>query len=134
MKAWHYDQIAPAANGCISGTLAEWPYLAEALTAQGIRLPTNTLASALQAICRLILAERKTTDARRGSELVKQLQASLLERGIYVNPTDICECYRQYSETYESQSWVEDLATWDGLPHIGPVDYIAARIGSGKPN
>ena len=130
MKTWHYDQIAPAANGCISGTLAEWPYLAEALSAQGIRLPTNTLASALQAICRLVLAERKTKDpyAHLGGPVV-ELQGMLLYREIYANPNDICECYRGYCESFACQSWVDDLERWDGTDHIGPVDYIAARIG-----
>jgi len=120
MKTWHYDQIAPAANGCIDGTLAGWPYLAEALSAQGIRLPTNTPASALQAICRLILNERKTIETTAESDEVKELQAKLLEREVYVNCHDIAECRRGYCEAFAFIGWLSDLEE---------VDYIAARIG-----
>ena len=135
MKTWEYEAITEGSQNCDTHLkLAYYPELAEALCKNGLSLPLNVTMKAVREICRLILAERKTTDARRGSELVKQLQASMLERGIYVNPTDVCECYRQYSETYESQRWVENLESWEGRFHIGPVDYIAARIGNGKPS
>jgi hypothetical protein len=131
MKGWEYEAITEAANATewdCQSNLCGWPELQEALTNNGMPLLGYTRMKAVKEICRLILAERKTADVRRGSDLVKQLQTSLLERGLYVNPTDTCECYRHYSETYEAQSWVENLATWGGADHVDPVTYIAARI------
>jgi hypothetical protein len=128
MKKWHYDQIAPAANGCVSGTLAEWPYLAEALTAQGIKLPTNTFSTTLQAICRLILSQSKIGNARKNSQAVKALREALLDRDLYVSDNDIAEIYGDYCESFTASSWL-DLSYWQDASHIGPVDYIAARIG-----
>jgi hypothetical protein len=128
MKTWHYEAFRDAATGTRAGCLCDWPEVAEALTANGIPLHPGVRMSSVREICRLVLAERKTADVRRGSELVRQLQASLLERGLYVNPTDICECYCHYSERYEAQSWVENLATWEGADHVDPVTYIAARV------
>ena len=129
MKTWHYDQIAPAANGCVSGTLAEWPYFAEALTAQGIRLPTNTLASALQAICRLILAESKIGNVRKNSQAVRELREALLGREVYVSDNDIAEIYGDYCESFLGVPWYSDLSAFESAKHVKPVDYIAARIG-----
>lgn len=48
-------QIDPAARGCISGRLAEWPHLAEALRQHGYRLAPDTPARDLKTICREIL-------------------------------------------------------------------------------
>lgn len=125
MKKWHYDQIAPAANGCISGTLSEWPYLAEALIAQGIPMPLGTNSQALQSICRLILAERKTKFLHIPPN--KELQDALLEREIYVSNDDIAETYSEYCESWAAMQWAP-LDYWDDADHIGPVDYIAARV------
>ena len=80
-------------------------------------------------ICRLILAERKVNAQNAGCKLSHQLQADLLGRGIYLSRHDICECYRGYCETYTAAGWISDLSYWDETDdHIGPVDYIAARI------
>ena len=128
MKRWHYEQIAPAANGCVSGTLAEWPYLAEALTEQGIRLPLNTWSMTLQAICRLILVQRKTIEANAERSEARELQSQLLDRDIYASRHDVAQCYADYCEEFAAAGWLT-LDDWELGDHIGPVDYIAARIG-----
>ena len=129
MKTWHCETIRDASTGTIAGQLCEWTELSEALTANGVRLHPGTAMTSVREICRLILAERKTTDpyAHLGGPVV-ELQGMLLYREIYANPNDVCECYRGYCESFAAQSWVDDLEYWQDASHIGPVDYIAARI------
>lgn len=125
MKSWAYDQIAPAAAGAIDKTLADWPYLREALAEEGIRLPGDTPATTLTKICKLILAERKTLDWH--PEPCEQLQKALLAREVYVNLSEIAERYGDYCEAFFSTPWLELNACDDG-EHISPVDYIVARV------
>lgn len=57
MNADYTIQIEQAAIGCVSGTLAEWPLLDEALReCAGISLPKETDALSLKRICRGVLA------------------------------------------------------------------------------
>lgn len=129
MKKWHHDQIHQAAIGCISGSLIEWPYLAEALMAQGVPLPPGTTASTVQAVCKLILTQRKV-----GSVYTQHLGAAdaiqerLLDRECYLSRRDICELYNAFCEAFAATSWVEDLGYWDQADHIGPIEYILARV------
>jgi hypothetical protein len=135
MKTWHYETIRGASTGTIAGQLCDWPEVAEALTANGIPLHPGVRMSSVREICRLILAERKTTDpyAKAGGA-ASTIQAMLLDREIYASLADIAECYRHYCEEFAASGWLE-LSYWDDTDdHIGPVDYIAARIGNGKPN
>jgi hypothetical protein len=90
---------------------------------------------AVREICRLILAERKTTDAyAKAGGSASTIQAMLLDREIYASLADIAECYRHYCEEFAASGWLE-LSYWDEADdHIGPVDYIAARIGNAKPS
>lgn len=127
MKLWAYDQIVPAAAGAIDKTLADWPYLRQALNEEGIRLPGDTPAATVTKICKLVLAERKTKESMTESMEAKRLQNALLERGIYVSRNDIAECYHGYCEIFASVGWLV-LSYWDHVNHIGPVDYIAERI------
>lgn len=53
-------QIEVASKGCISGTLAEWPHLKQALRKLGYSLPDFTLAGELRDICKEILDKQKT--------------------------------------------------------------------------
>lgn len=48
-------QVQMAAKGCVSGTLAEWPYLAGALRRYGFDLPPETEARHLRDLSREIL-------------------------------------------------------------------------------
>ncbi len=125
MKLWAYDQIVPAAAGAIDKTIADWPYLRQALEQEGIRLPGDTLATTVTKICKLILAERKTRFLH--PEPCGQLQQALLGREIYVSLNDIAETYSEYCESWAAMQWAP-LCDWDGCVHIGPVDYIAARV------
>jgi hypothetical protein len=126
MKAWEYETIRDAMSQ--RGTLADWPELREALANNGLSLPGGVSMIAVREMCRLILAEQKVTDTHADSEEAIELQSRLLDRGIYVNRHEVAECYRNYCNDYLSVSW-EYLNYWDGTDHIGPVDYIAARIG-----
>ncbi len=53
-----YDRIQfeQAANGCISGTLEEWPCLHAAFYAKGIDLHQDTRASTLTVLSKLVLS------------------------------------------------------------------------------
>jgi hypothetical protein len=55
MSDHDFIQIDSAARGCVSGTLVEWPHLRAALDREGRRLPTDTPATELQAVCREIM-------------------------------------------------------------------------------
>lgn len=48
-------QIEMAAQGCVSGTLAEWPHLMGALRRAGFDLPAKTEAWRLRGLSRQIL-------------------------------------------------------------------------------
>lgn len=48
-------QIEMAAQGCVSGTLAEWPHLMGALRRVGFDLPAKTEAWRLRNLCQQIL-------------------------------------------------------------------------------
>lgn len=128
MKTWQYDQIEQAAKGCIGGTLAEWPYLREALVAEGISLPQDTLAAALTAICKLVLNERKTASSFVEHSATISLQEYLLRSEVYANRSDISEIYSDYCMDFASVGWVGDLSHWDAAKHISPVDYIISRL------
>jgi hypothetical protein len=128
MKTWHYEAFCDAINdsgrlGCV----CQFPELSEALTANGLALHPLTSMKAVREICRLILAERKTTEATANREEAKELQRQLLDRDIYASRHDVAQCYRDYCEGTEAAGWLE-LSYWDEADHIGPVDYIAARI------
>lgn len=127
MKTLEFEQIEQAAVGAIGGTLAEWPYLAESLANQGIRLPLGTQSGALQTICRLIMTERKTVHPRLHEPEVKDLQQMLLEQDVYVSRSDIAECYGDFCRDFAFASWLP-LSRWDNADHIGPVAYIVAMI------
>ena len=130
MKQWHYETFCESAAAVRSGALGDWPELSEALLSNGIPLPSHTRMKAVREICRLILAERKTTDpyAKTGGA-ASTIQAMLLDREIYASLADIAECYRHYCEEFAASGWLE-LSYWDETDDlIGPVDYIAAWIG-----
>jgi len=61
-KSQEMLQIEMAANGCVSGTLAEWPHLKSALRKRGIRMLDNAPAEDIKAVCRWYL---ETVDAPR---------------------------------------------------------------------
>ena len=128
MKKWHYEAFRDAIQDEASGCVYQFPELNEALFANGISLPSTTKMQAVREICRLILAERKVTD--RWCETVEShgLQSQLLDREAYANRHDIAECYREFCNDFGACcSWLP-LSYWDDADHIGPVDYIAARI------
>jgi hypothetical protein len=128
MKTWHYETFRDAANGTRAGCLCDWPEVAEALTANGIPLHPGVRMKAVKEICRLILAERKTTEATANREEAKELQRQLLDRDIYASRHDVAQCYAEYCEEFTATGW-QSLDGWELDGHIGPVDYIAARIG-----
>ena len=51
-------QIETAAQGCVSGTLGEWPLLAEAMARRGYALPSNTTGAIVSEYCQRILDNR----------------------------------------------------------------------------
>jgi hypothetical protein len=128
MKAWHYETIRDASTGTIAGQLCDWPEVAEALTANGIQLHPGVRMKAVKEICRLVLAERKTIEANAERSEAKELQRQLLDRDIYASLHDIAQCYADYCEGFACSGWLP-LSYWkDTDGHIGPVDYIAARV------
>ena len=130
MKKWEYEAIAEASNATsfdCNSKLCEWTELSEALSANGLSLPAVTSMRAVREICRLILSERKTTDVIAEQCPVPEIQSELLEREIYANSHDIAECYRNYCNDF-SHGCLTTLSFWDDADHIGPVDYIAARV------
>ena len=71
-------------------------------------------------------AGRKPKGPRHGA--ASTIQAMLLDRENYASLADIAECYRHYCEEFAASGWLE-LSYWDETDdHIGPVDYIAARV------
>ena len=133
MKKWHYETFRDASTGTRAGCLCDWPEVAEALTANGIPLHPGVRMSSVREICRLILAERKTPDIHANSAATRWLQTQLLNRDIYASRDDIAVAYRNYCESFAAMAWA-DVDYWDDADHIGPVDYIAARIGNVKPS
>lgn len=127
MKKWHYEAISEAVDGEHRGFLVEWPELGEALIANGVPLLSGTPMRAVREICRLILSERKTTDRWSATVESNGLQSQLLDRDIYASRHDISECYRDYCNDFACSGWLP-LSYWDDAGHIGPVDYIAARV------
>lgn len=67
MKEWQRDQIEQAAAGAIDKTLNEWPYLWQALSEIGFRLPGGTLATTVSKICKLILLEQEAIAEKAGN-------------------------------------------------------------------
>jgi hypothetical protein len=128
MKAWEYETIRDASTGTIAGQLCDWPEVAEALTANGVPLHPGVRMKAVKEICRLILAERKTIEANAERSEAKELQRQLLDRYIYASRHDIAQWYADYCEEFAAAGWLT-LDDWELGDHIGPVDYIAARIG-----
>lgn len=59
MNNHDYLQIDQAANGCISGTLKEWPHLKMALERLNIVISNDTKAIELTRICRIIIEDGK---------------------------------------------------------------------------
>lgn len=51
-------QIETAAQGCISGTLSEWPHLKSALRKLGYDLPDCSSADTVKHLCQKILSDR----------------------------------------------------------------------------
>jgi hypothetical protein len=125
MKTWEHETIRDGMSQ--RGTLADWPELREALANNGISLPGLVSMAAVREICRLVLAERKTTEPRGETGQSIFLQKSLLQREVYVSRSDIAEMYSDYCEDLSCSGWLP-LSYWDDADHIGPVDYIAARI------
>ena len=126
MKTWEHETIRDAMSQ--RGTLADWPELREALANNGLSLPGLVSMIAVREMCRLILAERKTIEANAERSEAKELQRQLLDRDIYASRHDIAQCYADYCEEFAASGWLE-LNYWDETDdHIGPVDYIAARI------
>jgi hypothetical protein len=127
MKRWEYETIRDGMSQ--HGTLANWPELREALANNGLSLPGGVSMISVREICRLILAERKKTTRLADTDEAKRLQAELLDRDVYVSRHDIAECYHDFCESFASAGWLA-IGYWDESDdHIGPVDYIAARIG-----
>ena len=83
--------------------------------------------NAVREICRLILSERKTTEANAYFDETEELHRQLLDRDIYANRHDIAQCYRDYCESFAASSWCR-LSEWDCMDCTQPVDYIAARV------
>jgi len=127
MKTWEHETIRNASTGTIAGQLCDWPEVAEALMAVGIPIYTGVRMKAVKEICRLILAERKTIEANAERSEAKELQRQLLDRDIYASLHDIAQCYAEYCEEFAAAGWLT-LDDWELDDHIGPVDYIAARI------
>ena len=126
MKKWEHDAIRDGMSQ--RGALADWPELREALANNGLSLPGGVSMIAVREMCRLILAERKTADAyAKAGGAASTIQAMLLEREIYASLADIAECYRCYCGEFASAGWLA-VGYWDDVDHIGPVDYIAARV------
>jgi hypothetical protein len=128
MKPWEYETIRDASTGTIAGQLCDWPEVAEALTGNGIPLHPGVRMAAVKEICRLVLAERKTIETNAERSEAKELQRQLLDRYIYASLHDIAQCYADYCEEFAAAGWLT-LDDWELGDHIGPVDYIAARIG-----
>jgi hypothetical protein len=126
MKTWEFKTISDGMSQ--RGTLADWPELREALANNGLSLPGIVSMNAVREICRLILAERKTIEANAERSEAKELQRQLLDRDIYASLHDIAQCYAEYCEEFAAAGWLT-LDDWELDDHIGPVDYIAARIG-----
>jgi hypothetical protein len=83
---------------------------------------------AVREICRLILAERKTIEVNAERSEAIGLQRQLLARDIYASRHDVAQCYAEYCEEFAAAGWLT-LDDWELDDHIGPADYIAARIG-----
>jgi hypothetical protein len=67
LNAEHYWlQIEQASRGCVSGTLAEWPHLYQALLAEGVVLPKDTHHSELRRICLELVKDKERRDAKFG--------------------------------------------------------------------
>jgi hypothetical protein len=129
MKTWHYEAFCDAINdsgrlGCV----CQFPELSEALTANGLALHPLTSMKAVREICRLILAERKTIEVNAERSEAIGLQRQLLARDIYASRHDVAQCYAEYCEEFAAAGWLT-LDDWELDDHIGPADYIAARIG-----
>jgi hypothetical protein len=133
MKPWEYETIREASTGTIAGQLCDWPEVAEALTANGVPLHPGVRMISVREICRLVLAERKTIEANAERSEAKELQRQLLDRYIYASRHDIAQCYADYCEEFAAAGWLT-LDDWELDDHIGPVDYIAARIGNDEPS
>lgn len=67
MKAWEHETIRDAAAGTIAGQLCDWPEVAEALANNGLPLPGLMRMNVVREICRLMLAEPKTSDSSGGN-------------------------------------------------------------------
>lgn len=67
MKTWEYETIRDAAAGTIAGQLCDWPELRESLTNNGVSLPGLVSMNAVREICRLILAEQKTSGSNESN-------------------------------------------------------------------
>lgn len=67
MNGHDWLQIEQAANGCVSGTLKEWPYLNIALRKQGRYLDQEADASHMRWSCQEILKTRKSEPAPQGN-------------------------------------------------------------------
>lgn len=127
VKKWEHGAFEGVISERLGGNLYDWPEVAEALAANGVVLPLGTCMKAVREICRLILAERKTTDRWSATVESNGLQSQLLDRDIYASRHDISECYRDYCNDFACSGWLP-LSYWDDAGHIGPVDYIAARV------
>jgi hypothetical protein len=125
MKTWEYETIRDGMSQ--RGTLADWPELREALANNGLSLPGGVSMIAVREMCRLILAERKTIETNAERAEAKELQRQLLDRDIYASCHDIAQCYADYCEEFAAAGWLT-LDDWELDDHIGPGDYIAARI------
>jgi hypothetical protein len=128
MKTWEHDAIVEGSQDCDGNlTLAYFPELAEALCKNGINLPLSVRMKAVREMCLLILSQRKTIETNAERSEAKELQRQLLDRDIYASHHDIAQCYADYCEEFAAAGWLT-LDDWELGDHIGPVDYIAARI------
>jgi hypothetical protein len=126
MKKWHYETIVEGQS--LYGVIGDYPELGEALRDNGIPLLLDTPMKAVREICRLILAERKTIEVNAERSEAIGLQRQLLARDIYASRHDVAQCYAEYCEEFAAAGWLT-LDDWELDDHIGPADYIAARIG-----
>lgn len=55
-------QIEMAANGCVSGTLSEWPHLKHALRKRGIDMPCTATAQEMRDVCKFYLSTQHSSN------------------------------------------------------------------------
>ena len=65
-------QIEMAAQGCVSGTLAEWPHLKHALRKRGVKMLDTANAEDMRRVCQWYLSVRGSNAALTGAPETKE--------------------------------------------------------------